>query len=308
MKDINTNKVFKTLRLSVACTLMALSSVVAAQQVHFENADQAANAFVVAVARDDEAALSGLLGADYRDVLSLDEIGAALVPKFLDAWISYHTLVPESDKTRMLAVGETGWTLPLPIVREADGWRFDLVAGEKVMRIRRIGRNELSAIEAVLAYHDAQIDYAGQDRDGDGVLEYAQHFISSPGQHDGLYWPAESDQDQSPLGPLLAEQDPVKAYHGYYYRILKAQGEHAPGGAADYVENGNMTQGFAIIAWPAEYGESGVMSFMLNREGVVYEADLGPDGAAFATSLAAFDPDSHWAPTRDSMDETDVLK
>ena len=152
----------------------------------------------------------------------------------------------------------------------------------------------------MLAYHDAQIEYAEKDRDNDGVLEYAQRFVSSPGSRDGLYWEAGPDQEESPLGPLLAERKPETAYHGYRFRILTAQGEHAPGGAADYLVNGNMTQGFAIIASPAEYGESGVMSFMLSREGVVYEADLGPEGEVFASSLTVFDPDSRWERTREA--------
>ncbi len=196
----------------------------------------------------------------------------------------------------MLTVGESGWTLPIPIVRENEGWRFDTAAGARNIRIRRIGANELSAMQAALAYHDAQIEYAQSDRDGDGILEYAQRFISTQGEKDGLFWTPETGEASSPLGPRFAEKKPEAAYHGYNYRILTAQGEYAPGGAYDYRVNGNMVRGFALIAWPAKYGESGVMSFMISRDGTLFEADLGPEGGAIASNASLFDPDDRWMP------------
>jgi hypothetical protein len=295
MNKINAHKSFLSPAWAVLALIMLLSSAVFAQQSHFETADQAADAFVIAVATNDEAALTGLLGEGYRDVLPVEELDAEQLQRFVDAWIHYHSLVSNDVKTRMLAVGVNGWTLPIPIVKDAEGWRFDLVEGEEVMRLRRVGRNELAVMQALLAYHDAQMEYAEQDRDGDGVLEYAQRFISTPGERNGLYWEVEPGQQQSPLGPLFADEKRQQAYHGYHYRILTAQGKHAPGGARDYLQNGHMTGGFAIIAWPAEYGETGVMSFMLGREGVIYESDLGPAGKQVASSMTAFDPDSRWS-------------
>jgi hypothetical protein len=287
------------LRLLLVFPLLLLGTAGRAdssQQVYFDSPETAADALVVAVARHESTDLGRLLGPDYRQVLPLDEIDAADVARFLDAWIRFHTLVPEDPDTRVLAAGDDGWTLPIPIVREAEGWRFDTAAGAERMRIRHIGRNELAVMQAVFAYHDAQIEYALNDHDGDGLLEYAQRFISTPGSQDGLYWDAKEGAAQSPLGPLFDGKVPQKAYHGYLYRILTSQGEHAPGGARDYLADGNLTGGFALIAWPAVYGESGVMSFMLSRQGILYEADLGPDGGADASALKAFDPDSRWRP------------
>jgi hypothetical protein len=162
------------------------------------------------------------------------------------------------------------------------------------MRSRRIGRNELAAMQAALAYFDAQKEYAQKDRDGNGVLEYAQKFASSPGKHDGLYWPDKPGDDPSPLGPLYAGVRPGEGYHGYHFRILKAQGRNAPGGAFDYVIGGRMRAGFALIAWPVKYGDTGVMSFMVSHDGTVYEKNLGPGTDAAARAVTRFDPDASW--------------
>jgi len=167
------------------------------------------------------------------------------------------------------------------------------------MRIRRIGRNELDTMQAVLAYYDAQMEYAQQDRDGDGMLEYAQQFISTPGAQDGLFWEVEAGETLSPLGPLVADRSQGGGYHGYFYRILKAQGENARGGAYSYMLGDNMQAGFALIAWPREYGESGVMSFLVSHEGIVYEQNLGPDGAGIAEAMSDYDPDVDWIPAEE---------
>ena len=293
-----------TLQISLLILLLSAALLLAspvsradpAAQDYYENAETAADALVVAVARQDKAALGRVLGPDYQSLLPLDDIDETDVDRFLSAWIRFHTLLPEDPDTRVLAAGESGWTLPIPIVREDQGWRFDTHAGAERMRIRNIGRNELATIQAALAYHDAQMEYALSDHDGDGLLEYAQHFISSPGTQDGLYWETAEGATPSPLGPLLDGKVPEKAYHGYLYRILTRQGEHAPGGAQDYLVDGNLTDGFALIAWPADYGVSGVMSFLLSRQGIVYEADLGPDGDSYASAVEAFDPDDRWRP------------
>lgn len=275
--------------------MLAASQALSAQTC-FPDAGQAANHLVIAVAGHDKAALDAMLGDDYRDVLPAGESEAEIVDRFLNAWATYHSLVATSDSVRLLAAGENGWTLPIPIVRGDQGWCFDMQAGRDMMRIRRIGRNELAAMQAALAYHDAQIEYAGADLDGDGVLEYAQRFISRKGKHDGLYWKTESGQPQSPLGPLFDGKLPTDAYHGYRYRILTAQGPHAPGGAESYIQGGNMVGGFALVAWPADYGNSGIMSFLMGRNGRLYEADLGPDSDGIASTLPTFDPDSRWSP------------
>jgi hypothetical protein len=298
----------RLLLIVTAVLLLGLSPAGVAEQAYVESAEKAANALVIAVARHDEAALGRLLGQDYRNLLPLDEIDSADIEQFLEAWAGFHTLLPVDTKTRLLVVGEHGWTLPIPLVREVEGWRFDTVAGLEMMRIRRVGRNELSAMQAILAYHDAQMEYATQDRDGDGVLEYAQQFISSPGKQDGLYWTTVPGEPESPLGPLFAEGTPEGAYYGYYYRILKSQGPHAAAGALSYLVNGNMIAGFALVAWPAEYGTSGVMSFMLSRSGTLYQADLGPEGGTFASAMLGFDPDARWTPVLAGFTDLEFLQ
>lgn len=280
---------------SLAIALWALLSAPGAfaEQALFAQAEMAANRFVIAVAQNDDAALRALLGEDYRDLLPVADLDEKDVAAFLDAWTIFHTLLSTDANTRMLAVGEYAWTLPIPIVREAQGaWRFDTHAGMELMRIRRIGRNELSVMQSMLAYHDAQVEYASVDHDGDGVLEYAQRLRSTPGQHDGLYWAHAPGEPQSPLGPLFAEVTPEGAYHGYHYRLLTA------GGGQSYLDAEDMVLGFALIAWPAEYGDSGVMSFMLSHEGVLYEADLGADGAALANAMPGFEPGMLWRPVQ----------
>ena len=178
-------------------------------------------------------------------------------------------------------------------MKGADGWAFDLAAGEPELRARRIGRNELDAMQAALAYVDAQEDYAREERDGDGALEYARRFVSSDGSRDGLFW-EDDGTGESPLGPLFGDDTPDGAWHGYHYRILEAQGPSAPGGAYSYLLGDNMSRGFALVAWPARYGDSGVMTFMVSHDGEVFEKDLGPDSATQAAAMAVFDPDSSW--------------
>lgn len=301
MRNLTMDRIIKPLWSSLTAALIILTPTAGAAQAYFETPQQAANSLVIAVARQDSEALKTLLGSDYTDVLAVKEIEKDQVQQFLDGWARFNTLIADDDNTRLLAVGTHGWTLPVPIVSDTQGWHFDTVAGKEVMRVRRIGRNELSTMQAALAYHDAQTEYASRDHDGDGVLEYAQRFISAEGQQDGLYWEAAAGKQQSPLGPRFADHEPGDAYHGYRYRILSAQGAHADGGARDYIQNGSMTGGFALIAWPADYGETGVMSFLLNGDGTLYESDLGPNGGSVAASMPAFDPDARWAPVLETM-------
>lgn len=269
-------------------------------QAVFATPDAAAQAFVTAVSTHSAAMLVKLLGDEYRTVLPLDEVASEDIDNFLAAWSQSHTLLPDGEQRRLLAVGEHGWTLPVPIAQGDSGWYFDVPAGEEMMRIRRIGRNELAVLQAVLAYYDAQTEYAQTDRNGDGALEYAQKFISSPGSHDGLYWETPEGQAPSPLGPLFADVTPEGAYHGYFYKMLTAQGPHARGGTYDYRIGERMTAGFALVAWPAVYGDTGVMTFIVSHDGTVYEQDLGEDSAPAATAMQAFDPGPGWTPVADA--------
>jgi hypothetical protein len=203
--------------------------------------------------------------------------------------------------TKILRVGKNNWTLPLPLVKTDAGWRFDAAKGKEEMTNRRVGYNELSAIEACKAYVAAQDEYFKLDRDGNGLREYAGKIISTPGTHDGLYWPPEDQADISPLDGFAEDAnlaarsgEKPESYNGYYYRILTAQGPAAPGGAFSYLINGHMIAGHAMVAWPAAYGGSGVETFICDENGVVYQKDLGPNTAALGASMAQFNPDASW--------------
>jgi len=265
----------------------------------FSTPELAVQALVKAISDQDKKVLDKILGADRSRLLPLDDIDPADRDNFLAAWSKAHKLIPEGEQQRVLAVGENNWILPIPMVQGSSGWYFDVEAGAERVRIRRIGRNELAAMQAVLAYYDAQMEYAEQDRDSSGELEYAQKFKSSPGKHDGLYWEVAAGEAMSPLGSLFAETQQNDDYHGYRYRILTSQGEHAQGGAYSYLLNKRMAAGFALVAWPAEYGDSGVMSFMVSHTGIIYEHDLGADSATLATAMEDFDPAPGWKPVQE---------
>jgi len=273
---------------------LALAPATVVAQKAFPTAEAVAEAFVDAVARSDADALRTVLGPDWKRYIPTVDVDQEDVYAFLAAWAKSHKLVPEGNDKVVLAVGEHGWTLPIPIAKTAAGWRFDLRAGADEIRTRRIGRNELAVMQATLAYFDAQKEYALKPRTGDGVLQYAQRFASTSGKRDGLYWPDAPGRDESPLGPLYAGQKPGEGYHGYYFRILKGQGKDAPGGAYDYVIKGRMVSGFALVAWPMRYDDTGVMSFIVSHDGVVYQKDLGPNGDPAARGMTRFNPDSSW--------------
>jgi hypothetical protein len=205
--------------------------------------------------------------------------------------------------TKILRVGKHGWTLPLPLIKTDAGWRFDVAKGKEEMTNRRVGFNELSAIEACREYVQAQDEYFKLDRDGNGLREYARRIISTPGTHDGLYWPPENQADISPLDGFAEDADlrgrsaeKPEPYDGYNFRILTAQGPAAPGGAFSYLINGHMIAGHAMVAWPAKYGDSGVETFICGENGVVYQKDLGPNTAALGASMAEYNPDASWRP------------
>ncbi len=276
--------------LAVSC---AFSAGAVAQEANYPNADAAVNAFVGALRSNDKVALAKVLGANWRDYIPTEGIDRSDVDTFLARYDEGHR-IDGDDKSGHLAVGKDNWTLPIPLVQGPSGWHFDVKTAQGEIRTRHIGSNELATEKAMLAYYDAQRDYASQDRDADGVLQYAQKFMSTPGKHDGLYWPVSGDEPESPLGPLFAEVTPGQGYHGYHYRILTAQGPSAPGGAYNYVVGGRMRNGFALVAWPAKYGETGVMTFMVSHDGEIFEKDLGKDSAKLVQSIKVFDPDSSW--------------
>lgn len=276
-----------------------------AQQV-FATPDEAVKALIDACKAGDKQALHSVLGPKSDMILSSGDPVAdkAGMERFVKAYEEKHALVPEGDAKVVIEVGAQSWPVPIPVVKNAKGWWFDTRAGLEEVLNRRIGRNELNAIQVCLAYIDVQHDYASKDRTGEGTLQFAQKFVSDEGKKNGLYWLQKPGEEPSPLGPFAAvargegydrgsRPNPIP-YHGYYYRILTAQGPHATGGARSYVLKGKMMGGFALVAWPARYGSSGIMSFIVNHEGVVYEKNLGKNTSAVAKTLKAFDPDKSW--------------
>lgn len=277
----------------------ALSAGALAQEANYPSADAAATAFVKAIRDGDKVALTKVLGANWRDYIPTQGIDRSDLDTFLARYDEAHR-IDGDDKSAHLGVGKDNWTLPIPLVRGASGWHFDVKTAQSEIRTRHIGSNELATEKAMLAYYDAQREFASQDRMGDGILQYAQKFMSTQGKHDGLYWPVTGNEPESPLGPLFAEVTPGQGYHGYRYRILTAQGPSAPGGAYNYIVGGRMTGGFALVAWPVKYGETGVMTFMISHDGEVFEKDLGKDSAKLAQGLKQFDPDSSWEEVKDA--------
>jgi hypothetical protein len=275
--------------------VLALSGQVAAAGVQrtFPSPELAVTALVDGVARNDGAEVRSILGIQSEKLVPLDSVSLDDRLAFLAAWAQGHRILDDGDKVARLELSN-GWTLPIPLVRTSQGWVFDTQAGKAEVRVRRIGRNELAAIETMRAYVEAQGEYAEQDHNGDGVREFAQKILSSPGKQDGLYWPTADGEPESPAGPLLETRDLKDGYHGYRFRILKAQGKAAPGGARSYVKDGRMTEGFALVGWPARYNETGLMTFIVNQDGVVYQKYLGPDTAAIAGAMTRFDPDASW--------------
>jgi hypothetical protein len=283
--------------IGLAALVVAWTPAALAQQKTFASPQAAMEAFGDAVATSDEDALKALLGADFRTLIP--PVGAEARYRFLAAWAKSHAIKPDGDAKALIAVGNDGWTMAIPIVKTAQGWRFDTRAGADEIRVRRIGRNENAVMQVMLAIYDAQKEYTRVDRNRDGVLQYAGKFRSSPGKQDGLYWPTKAGEPESPLGPVFAAARAAggsddAGYHGYRYKLLTSQGKNAPGGAYDYVARGRMIGGFAAVAWPVKYGDTGVMTFMVSHDGVVYEKDLGPDTAARAAAMTRFDPDSSW--------------
>jgi len=277
------------------------------QQKTFPSPEEAVKAMIAAVRVHDLNALRSVLGPGSRGVVSSGDEAADRRDReaFVTAYDEKNGVERVSDTRALLRVGANDWPVPIPIVKMGTSWRFDTKAVGAEIVARRIGRNELNAMQVCLAYVDAQREYALRDVDGDGLLEYAQKFESDPGQQNGLYWESKEGEQPSPCGPAIcwaARDDGGKRkpladsvpYHGYFYKILKAQAANAPGGAFDYVVNDSMIGGFALVAYPARYGISGIMTFIVNQDAQIYEKNLGRNTPVSAEAMTLFDPDNTW--------------
>jgi hypothetical protein len=288
----------------VALLVMPASAQEGKQKV-FGAPEEAMKAFVEAVQAGDTKVLMAILGPDGEDIISSgDEVADKNIrEQFLKDYQTKVDFVKEKEDRVSVIMGNDHWPFPIPIIKMAGGWVFDTKAGREEVLNRRIGRNELNAIQVCRAYVEAQREYASTDRERDGIIQYAQKLWSDPYRRNGLYWEAGEGEMQSPVGPGVAQaaaegytkkSDKPAPYHGYYYKILKGQGKSAPGGAYQYVINGHMVAGFALVAWPAQYGVSGVVTFVVNQNGMVYEKDLGPKTEALAKAMTLYNPDRTW--------------
>jgi len=324
MKTMMTRKMTIALRNALSCVALAAVAVVAmtspvlaadtakkataakaTAQKAFSTPEELFQALVDAAKVNDSKALSALLGPKGD---ALVHSGDAVADKqrgekFAADYAAKHSVTKDGDAKAMLVVGNDDWPMPIPAVKGAKGWTLDTAAGSRELLARRIGANELAVIEVVRAIVDAQRDYSSADRDANGVRDYARKFLSSPGKKDGLYWPTKEGEQPSPLGALVvqASSEGYKGkggtetpYHGYYYRILTAQGKDAKGGALNYVVQGRMIGGFAVVAYPAQYGNSGIMTFIANYDGTVYQKDLGAKTSEVAKAMKVYNPDSSW--------------
>jgi len=278
-----------------------------AQQKTFKTPEEAVKSLMDAVKSNDTKELLAIFGTAGKEIISsgdkvADKAGSE---RFGKDYEEMSKLQKETDNKVILVVGNREWPFPIPIVKKGETWVFDTKAGKEELLNRRIGRNELNTIQTCLAYVDAQREYALKDRDSDKLREYAQKFWSAPGKKDGLYWETKEGEERSPFGSVAARGiqegyairkpgDKPTPYYGYFYKILKAQGKNAPGGAYDYVVRGKMIGGFALVVFPAEYGASGIMTFIVNHDGVVYQKDLGKETGKIAKAMTKFDPDKTW--------------
>lgn len=298
--------VIRTSRVLLTAALFGLSAPVFAQE-QFNTPEAAVEALLAAAKAGDQDAIIKVLGPDGELIASSgDPIADTNIREaFVAAFDAKHAIEMEGDGTQTLIIGTDDWPFPIPLVNKAGEWQFDTKAGLVEILSRRIGRNELSAIQVLQAYVQAQNEYAALDPAGLGRGVYAQRIVSLPGKKDGLFWPTAEGEQPSPLGELAAKAsaegykagDRPIPYHGYYYRILTRQGAGAPGGAYDYLVKGKMMGGFALIAYPAEYGNSGITTFMVNHDGTVFEKDLGPETAMRARKIESFAPDQGWSKT-----------
>jgi len=285
----------------------AQAAVKGLQQQTYGSPEAAVKALIDALKSNDIKQMGIVLGPDSKKILSSgDEIAdRELLESFIKLYDEKNTIEKVGNSKAVLLVGEKDWPMPIPIVKKGQRWLFDTERGKEEMYNRRIGRNELAVIKVCEAYVDAQQEYALMNSNGDGQVKYAQQFRSSPGKKDGLYWETKEGEKLSPFGPFAAQaktegyeksstSDQPQPYHGYFYKIVKGQGKNAKGGAYDYVVNGNMIGGFALVAYPARYGNSGVMTFIVNQDGVVYQKNLGRDTVKIVQMMKIYDPDKTW--------------
>ena len=291
-----------------------------ADQAHYDSPQAAVDSLVGALRKEDSAKLKEIFGPESNEILSSGDPVAdrADGARFLAAYDESHRLQAEEGNQHILVVGKKDWPFPVPIVGAQGKYFFDTAAGEDEILNRRIGRNELDAVQVCLAVVDAQREYVALRPLGGDVPRYASKLVSSPGAKDGLYWPTVENEKPSPLGELVAEAsaegygaaggggeraagEPPQPYHGYRYRLLTSQGSHAQGGAMDYIVKGQLIGGFAVIGYPAQYGNSGIMSFITNHDGVVYQRDLGDDTEKIAQTITTFDPAPEWKPVTDAQ-------
>jgi hypothetical protein len=292
-------------RLSLMLLLVLPLTASAADQKNFATPDEAVDALFAALKADDDAALLAIFGDMHKDLVVTSDRAAnsAMRANAVAAMQTYRLLEEQGKDRRVLLIGDQAWPFPIPLLKTGERWRFATEEGENEIFYRRIGANERNAITVLEAYIDAQKEYALSDRNNDGVLQYAQRLASTPGKHDGLYWPADAakGEEMSPFGPLVAESaaylkgrkagDP---YRGYHFRILTRQGKSAPGGAYNYVINGRMIAGFAMVAYPDQYGQSGVMTFIVSQSGKVFEKDLGSSSEVIGAKMTTFEPGAGW--------------
>jgi DUF2950 family protein len=271
----------------------------------FASAEEATQALVSAVRADDTKTMLSILGSEARRlVASGDPVADREMRQRFVQWYDAANKLVASGNTTVLHIGADDWPFPIPVIRDGERWRFDVRQGRNEVIARRIGRNELHTMQTCLAYVDAQREYYAEDWNGDGILEYAQQFKSSPNKRDGLYWPTRPGEPPSPLGDLvvsaqakgyqLAKNVASTPFNGYLFRILTGQGPAAPDGAYDYIVRNHMIAGFGLVAFPAQYGISGVMTFIANHDGIVYQKDLGPTTDTIATAMRRFNPDKTW--------------
>ncbi len=276
------------------------------EQQTFTSADSAATALARAVIAHDTTALLAIMGPESRPlILPSDHAQAERDRQVVATALQERWWIQDGDSgSKVLVMGNESWPFPIPIVEDKGSWRFDTKAGAEEILYRRVGQNELAVMKVAAAFVAAQREYASKGRDGQPAGAYAQRFVSEDGRHNGLYWPvSNADPVPSPMGQLAAQaaadgyrrsDAQREAYYGYYFKVLTSQGSHAPGGAKSYIVNGAMRGGFALVAWPADYGQSGVMTFPIAKDGVLREQDLGPDTGTLAPATEAFDPDSTW--------------
>ncbi len=304
-----------TLALLVLSLMVAASGGLRAAEAarHFASPELAVQALESAVTGPDSQAFRPLFGPEAEHLVNPDRVQATNEFRaFAAAFVEAHRLVPGPDGGRILELGLARWPFPIPLTQGPEGWSFNAAAGVQELLNRRIGQNELETLQVLRAYVDAQREYARRDRDGDQVLEFAQRIASSSGRTDGLYWPVTLTGETSPLGPWVARAqgegyfadpgapaDGPQPFHGYLFRVLTRQGRHAPGGKYNYIINGNMIGGFGLLAWPAAYGDSGIMTFIVNQQGIVHQRDLGPRTAKLVERLQSYDPEPGWEPSRD---------